>query len=609
MENNTTCKKCPGCKKSLAMERFIEEDREYAKCHTCRLKLVSKKNICETCGIRASFHYSGNNFGIRCSKHKEIDMIDVINKNCHKCQKKQPNYNYEGLTKAIFCEDCKEPEMVNVISKKCEKCQKKQPNYNYGGLSKGKYCFDCKESDMIDVLHKSCEKCKKKRPTFNYKGQLEPKYCINCKEAEMVNVISKKCEKCKQKLPTFNYDGQLKAIFCGDCKESDMIDVINKRCSKCQNKQPVFNYKGNVIAKYCIDCKEPDMVDIKNKKCEKCKKKQPNYNYNVESKGKYCKDCKEPEMVDVRHKPCQKCKKKRPNFNYEGQTEGKYCFNCKEPDMIDVKNKKCKECTIRAIFALPGMSPSHCVKHKTEGMMAQSRRRCQGNEEEECKENATHGIKYPIHCENHALSDEYCLAEIKCPKCGNIDILNKQGLCVTICSLEEQDKLMKKRVKKHEEFIGKLLEQEIDIKSSVIEIWRDSIIDSNCTLERPDFAYHCGSHIVVVEVDENQHTSYTNCGNTKEEKMNAENRRMYRISSNFQGTPIVFLRYNPDGFKDKDGKKGNIPNKKRHDILIRWVKKCIRTKWSDGIHVKYLFYDGYIETNSDFKQIKECDIL
>ena len=604
-------KKCPGCKKLLMIERFIEEQREYAKCNTCRLKLVSKKNVCETCGIRAVFHYEGNNYGIRCANHKEPDMIDVKSKMCETCKKKQPAFNYEGEPIAKYCGNCKEPEMINVRDKKCETCKKKHPVFNYEGEPIAKYCGNCKEPEMVNVKNKKCEKCKKKQPAFNYEGEPIAKYCGNCKEPEMINVRDKKCETCKKKRPNFNYEGEQIAKYCSDCKEPDMVNVKSKMCEKCKKKIPTFNYEGESIAKFCGNCKESDMVNVRDKKCEGCKKKRPTFNYEGELIAKYCSDCKEPEMVNVISKKCETCKKKIPAFNYEGEPIAKYCSDCKEPEMIDVKHKKCTElnCNTGAGFGLPGVSVSHCAKHKKEGMLKNPRRRCEGNEEEECKENATYGIKEPIHCEEHATDDEYCLAERKCSRCGNIDILNKEGICVTICSFVEKDKIMKKRVKKHEEFIGKLLEQEIDIASTVIEMWHDSVIDRTCTSSRPDFAYHCGSHIVIVEVDEEQHKSYKNCGHTKEEQLKAENRRMYQIGSIFQGMPIVFLRYNPDNYKDKEGKKGNIPNKKRHDILIRWVKKTIRMKWSEGIHVKYLFYDGYNETDSDFTQITECDII
>jgi hypothetical protein len=278
--------------------------------------------------------------------------------------------------------------------------------------------------------------------------------------------------------------------------------------------------------------------------------------------------------------------------------------------MVDVISKKCQHPTCRKIasFAHPGVSAQFCATHKQPGMMSHPRRRCKGSDEEDCKEFATHGITEPLHCEEHALPDEYHLAERECPRCGKTDVLNKDGICVNFCSLEERDQLMKKRVKKHEEYVRNLLAEQIDIKTYVIQTWEDEIIDSTCTKRRPDFVYHCGTFVVIVEVDEGQHKSYTNCGQTPEEKKKGENRRMVEISQIFQGIPVVWIRYNPDTFKDNMNKTAKIPTQKRHETLVQWIKKAIRMTWSNGIHVKHLFYDGYDLTDSTFHLLGHDEI-
>jgi hypothetical protein len=54
-----------------------------------------------------------------------------------------------------------------------------------------------------------------------------------------------------------------------------------------------------------------------------------------------------------------------------------------------------------------------------------------------------------------------------------------------------------------------------------------------------------GSQIVNIETDENKHGSY-DCS--------CENKRMMQLSKDVGHRPIVFIRFNPDGYK-KDGKK------------------------------------------------------
>ena len=101
-------KVCSSCKKNIDINDFLSESKTYFTCVTCRNRKSEKrrKNICEECGIRANYNFANIKFGIRCSKHKEIGMIDIHNKRCEYINcKKQPTYNNEGEIKARFCNE------------------------------------------------------------------------------------------------------------------------------------------------------------------------------------------------------------------------------------------------------------------------------------------------------------------------------------------------------------------------------------------------------------------------------------------------------------------------------------------------------------------------
>jgi hypothetical protein len=83
---------------------------------------------------------------------------------------------------------------------------------------------------------------------------------------------------------------------------------------------------------------------------------------------------------------------------------------------------------------------------------------------------------------------------------------------------------------------------------------------------------------------------------------------MVEVSQIFQSTPVVWIRYNPDAFKDNMNKTAKIPTQKRHETLVQWIKKAIRMTWTSGIHVKHLFYDGYDPTNAIFCLLEHEDI-
>jgi hypothetical protein len=593
-ETPSETKRCQRCRKTFAIERFIDLDKDpdkvYAKCIDCRLKLINRRNYCSVCGIRGCFNFPGESFGRRCKKHSDIGMVNVLDPKCF-CGKSRPNFNIERQP-ALYCKECKSYDMIDVKHLLCE-CKKVRPTFNLDGQPP-RYCQECKTPNMIDVSNKKC-KCGKSQPSFNILGQ-PAMYCGECKSSEMIDVKSKKC-KCGRSQPIFNTEGMLFAEYCKFCKSDDMVDVINKKC-KCGKARANFNLDGQP-AEYCQSCKSNDMIDVVHRLCE-CGRVSPSFNV-VGQPARYCKECKTPDMINVVSKKCF-CGKSLPNFNIEGQP-ALYCQECKSPEMIDVKHQKCF-CGTRAYYGLPGMIPEKCAKHKSTGMINPPRKQC---EADDCKEFATHGIKGPVHCENHAQTDEYLLTERNCLKCNRLDILNAQGLCVNFCSLEERDRLMKKRTKKKEEFVRKLLEKEIDLKEYVIQEWQDSTIDPTCTKRRPDFVYHCGDHIVIIEVDEDQHKSYSNCGSTREEKLAGENRRMFEIFQIFQGLPVVFLRYNPDGFRVNQ-KTMKVSDRIRHRILVQWIKKCLR-EFQPGLLVKYLYYDDFNETDIGLIQIQEKDVL
>ena len=72
----------------------------------------------------------------------------------------------------------------------------------------------------------------------------------------------------------------------------------------------------------------------------------------------------------------------------------------------------------------------------------------------------------------------------------------------------------------------------------------DRKVQNGCSKRRPDLLLDMGSHIIIVEVDENKHSSY-DCS--------CEHKRLMEISQDLQHRPIIFIRFNPDSYKDQNG--------------------------------------------------------
>ena len=72
----------------------------------------------------------------------------------------------------------------------------------------------------------------------------------------------------------------------------------------------------------------------------------------------------------------------------------------------------------------------------------------------------------------------------------------------------------------------------------------DKRVEDGCSKRRPDLLLDLGSHIIIVEIDENKHSEY---------ECSCENKRIMEISQDVYHRPIVFIRFNPDKYIDENG--------------------------------------------------------
>ena len=521
---------------------------------------------CLKCNKRASFNTKGEKTGLYCADHKELGMIDVAQKRCLKCDK-QPNYNVRGEKTGLYCADHKEPGMVDVKNKTCLKCDK-HPNYNVRGEKKGIFCADHKEPDMVNVVSKTCLNCDK-QPNYNVRGEKTGLFCTDHKEPGMINVKAKTCLKC-DKQPNYNVRGEKTGLFCTDHKEPGMINVKSKTCLKC-DKQPTYNIRGEKTGLFCGDHKELGMINVKAKTCLKCDK-QPCYNMKGEEKGIMCSDHKEPGMVDVMNKTCLKCDK-RPCYNVRGEKIGILCADHKESGMVDIEHKTCRKCEVRAYYGYAGKHPEFCYEHREINTIRDPRKRCL---EPGCKEIAIYGIQTHEHCETHKLQYETNIVERKCQSCGLLGLLDKNNNCETC----DPNAFKVIRLAKQNMVRDFLIAHGIPLSREDI----DKMIDNGvCGKERPDFRIDCGTHILIIEVDEYQHSG---------RPCECEQTRMVNVSQS-NGMPTIFLRLNPDSYKVKTKEHKMVATSKRLDHLLEWTKYHMQNVPTDFLSVMYLYFDEF----------------
>lgn len=115
----------------------------------------------------------------------------------------------------------------------------------------------------------------------------------------------------------------------------------------------------------------------------------------------------------------------------------------------------------------------------------------------------------------------------------------------------------------------------------------DKITDIRCSLKRPDFVIDYGFYKVVLEVDENQHRSYP---------CECERSRMIQIHQDI-GMNVVFIRFNPDVYRDHENKliRSYTGRERKLLQLLKSLKNTTkRNHYLEVIHLYYAEFDGKI---------------
>lgn len=251
--------------------------------------------------------------------------------------------------------------------------------------------------------------------------------------------------------------------------------------------------------------------------------------------------------------------------------------------MVNIKKKQCEspDCPTSSLYGWSGGVRSHCFQHRKAGMLRNPTARCRYVR---CKNKASFGaLNEPCHCEQHAEDGEMNLIERECISCQLPFPLNRNDMC-EYC---DPKSFQSGRLAKQNALMAFLDGKGLYGSST------DKIIEGGvCGKERPDRIFDLGDRVIIVECDEHQHH-----GNPCE----CEQSRMVNIGQSFGGTPVYFVRWNPDRYKTV-GDKDMEPVKRRHTKLAEFlecvVDPCRRTDMLPHekevlVYALYMYYDGW----------------
>jgi Holliday junction resolvase len=303
-------------------------------------------------------------------------------------------------------------------------------------------------------------------------------------------------------------------------------------------------------------------------------------------------------MVDIKHKKCleENCNK-QPTYNLPDKKIGIYCLKHKKDNMVDIKNKKCLEenCNKQPIYNLPDKKIGiYCLKHKKDNMVDIKSKKCL---EENCKKRPNYNLynkKIGIYCLKHKKDNMVDIKNKKCLECNDTRSTKKyKGYCLRCFIFKFPDVKISKNYKVKEiymtDFIKEQFKDEVMIFDKTV---------GGCSKRRPDVYIDKLTHILVIECDENKHNIY---------EESCENKRTMELFKDFGNRPIIFIRFNPDGYNLESKKILSsfkmhktlyvpvIRNKKewenRLNVLKEYMNKHLVIIPEKEVTIEYLFYD------------------
>ena len=414
--------------------------------------------------------------------------------------------------------------------------------------------------DFINQKYRNCSyiSCEKSA-SFGYKDTTKRLCCYQHRLENMISLVDKnRLCKCNVR-PSYGYPGDKKPQCCVNCKTDNMINIISPLCKCGSGTQPIFGYIDDLTPKCCSQCKDNDMIDIRSKKC-KCGKHQPVYGFLNDIVASCCNKCKELTMVNIKANKC-KCGKSQPCFGYLSDKNPLYCYDCRIDGMTNLYKTKCI-CNKTAIFGyLYDDKPSCCKICMNFDMIDITHKKC-------ISENCSTRInpKYKPYCAqcfrklfpNHEFTKIYKVKE----RCI-VDFIDQY--------FKEYNPVYDKRIK------------------------------GGSSFRRPDIYIDCITHIVIIEIDEDQHKDYDS---------DDETNRSMQILEDLSNRVTIFIRFNPDNYTDKDGNKikscfeYNNDQKKliisdqdaldnRLNTLRNCIEKHIKNTPDKTIDIINLYYDGF----------------
>ena len=246
-----------------------------------------------------------------------------------------------------------------------------------------------------------------------------------------------------------------------------------------------------------------------------------------------CKDCSGSQICE-HGKEKRQCKKCGGSGICEHGKQKPSCKDCSGSQICDHGKQRylCKKCGGSGICE-HGKEKRRCKKCGGLGICEH------GKDQRNCKECG--GSSFCKHGKNKGTCID-CGGWKLCKSewCETVGNPKYNGYCVPCCiHIHPEIKMSRNYKTKEKEVVDNIKQNFPDFT------WiADKRVQDGCSKRRPDLLLDMGTHIIIIEVDENKHSNY-DCS--------CENKRLMELSQDLQHRPIVFIRFNPDAYKNEEG--------------------------------------------------------
>lgn len=398
---------------------------------------------------------------------------------------------------------------------------------------------------------------------WGWKGQ-ENEYCIHHKKKGMVRikVLNPSRYHCKApnctRTSLYNFPGKPRA-FCADHKEPGMIDRAHKPCKGVGcSRSRTCGWAGKA-KEFCKFHKLDGMVTLTGQKCIfngctifasfglpgapvkfclehkpegacprdilMCIEKDCNVRASFGPKGERSRHCLAHKTLEdcafngIYWQCAEECCNLFARYGPKGG-DPLFCYRHRDDDHHALRGRLCEYggCHLHAIYGNPGEPARFCIEHKRDGDITRGK---------VCKT---------------------CLTT----KANRAEFFKGKDICARCHIYVYPNIPLPSGRKRREAYMVDVIKTEMPGRCPVIN-WMGAVFDrkvpDGCSRKRPDMYIDCGTHNLVVEIDEGQHSRYdTSCDQV----------RSMLIMKDAGSMPIWFIRFNPDQYQ-RDGKYVQSP--------------------------------------------------